>query len=132
MLICSAAHAASPHRYEVRVDESLDRLAVRACFGGKAPDALVAESDGARFYLESMRLGERLLEPVGDRVNLGALRADTCVDYDVKLQPAQSRVQTGGPETRRVGRDMLTSIWSAPSSKATAILTTKPYWPVPA
>jgi hypothetical protein len=110
MLICAAAQAASPHRYEVRVDDSLDRLAVRACFGGKAPDALVAESDGARFYLESMRLGERLLEPVGDRVILGAVREDTCVEYQVKLQPAQSRVQTGGPETRRVGRDMLTSI----------------------
>ncbi|MBI3528937.1 MAG: hypothetical protein HY067_13325 [Betaproteobacteria bacterium] len=110
MLICAAAQAASRHRYEVRVNESLDQLAVRACFGGTAPDALVADSDGARFYLESMRLGERLLEPVGDRVILGAVREDTCVEYQVKLQPAQSRVQTGGPETRRVGRDMLTSI----------------------
>jgi hypothetical protein len=110
MLICAAAQAAPPHRYEVSVDETLDRLAVRACFGGKAPDALVAESDGARFYLESMRLDGRLLEPVGDRVILGAAREDTCVEYQVKLQPAQSRAQTGGPETRRVGRDMLTSI----------------------
>ena len=110
MLIGTAAQAASPHRYEVSVDESLERIAVRACFGGKAPDALVAESDGARFYLESMRLGGRLLEPAGDRVNLGAVREDACVEYQVKLQPAQSRAQTGGPETRRVGRDMLTSI----------------------
>ena len=62
MLTCAAAQAGSPNRYEVSVDGSLDRLAVRACFGGKAPDALVAESDGARLYLESMRLGERLLE----------------------------------------------------------------------
>jgi hypothetical protein len=62
VLICAAAQAGPSHRYEVSVDKSLDRLAVRACFGGKAPDALVAQSDGARFYLESMRLGERLLE----------------------------------------------------------------------
>jgi len=110
MLICAAARAASPHRYEVRVDDSLDRLAVRACFAGKAPEALVAQSDGARFYLESMRLGERAIVPVGDKVILGAVGKNTCVDYEVKLQPAQSRVQTGGPETRRVGRDMLTSI----------------------
>jgi hypothetical protein len=110
MLICAAARAASPHRYEVRVDDSLDRLAVRACFAGKAPEALVAQSDGARFYLESMRLGERAIAPVGDKVILGAVSENTCVDYEVKLQPAQSRVQTGGPETRRVGRDMLTSI----------------------
>ena len=69
----------------------LDRLAVRACFGGSAPEALVAQSDGARFYLESMRLGERLLEPVGDRVILGAVRENTCVDYEVwsgRRQPA--------------------------------------------
>jgi hypothetical protein len=110
MLICPAAHAASPHRYDVSVGDSLDRLAVRAGFGGNAPEALVAQSDGARLYLESMRLGERLLEPVGDRVILGAVREGTCVEYQVKLQPAQNRVQTGGPETRRVGRDMLTSI----------------------
>ena len=110
MLICSAAQAAPPHRYEVSVEESLDTLVVRACFGGTAPDALVAASDGARFYLESMRLGERLLEPVGDKVILGAVSEDSCVEYRVKLQPAQSRVQTGGPETRRTGRDMLTSI----------------------
>jgi hypothetical protein len=110
MLMCAAAWAAPPHRYEVSVDDSLDRLAVRACFGGKAPEALVAASDGARFYLESMRLGERPLEPAGDRVILGAAGENTCVDYEVKLQPAQSRVQTGGPETRRVGRDLLTSI----------------------
>ena len=108
--ICAPVRAASPHHYEVSVDDSLDRLAVRACFTGKAPQSLVAQSDGARFYLESMRLGDRLLEPVGDRVILGAAREDTCVEYQVKLQPAQSRVQTGGPETRRVGRNMLTSI----------------------
>jgi len=57
-----------------------------------------------------MHLGERAIVPVGDKVILGTVGENTCVDYEVKLQPAQSRVQTGGPETRRVGRDMLTSI----------------------
>ncbi len=98
------------HRYEVSVDPSLDRLAVRACFDGKAPDALVAESDGARFYLESMRAGDRILEPNGDKVLLGAVAENACVDYEVKLQPAQTRAQSGGPETRRVGGNMLTAI----------------------
>jgi hypothetical protein len=122
ILLCASAHAASLYRYEVSVGESLDRIAVHACFDGKAPEALVAESDGARFYLESMRLGGRSLVPVGDKVMLGAAGENTCVDYQVKLQPAQSRVQTGGPETRRVGRDMLTSIgdwlWRAQASEA--------------
>lgn len=121
VLLCASAQAALAHRYDVTVDQSLERLSVRACFNGKAPEALVAESDGARFYLESMRLGDRSLEPVGDKVILDATRENTCVDYQVKLQPAQSRVQTGGPETRRVGRDMLTSIgdwlWRPPESE---------------
>jgi hypothetical protein len=110
MLVWATAWAASPHRYEVSVDDSLERLAVHACFSGKAPEALIAQSDGARFYLESMRLGERSIVPVDDKAILGDAGENACVDYEVKLQPAQSRMQTGGPETRRVGRDMLTSI----------------------
>ncbi len=110
VLLCASAQAASPCRYEVSVDPSLERLAVHACFDGRAPDALVAGSDGARFYLESMRIGERLIEPAGDMVVLGATGENACVDYQVKLQPAQTSVQAGGPESRRVGRNMLTSI----------------------
>ena len=89
MLICVAARAASPHRYEVSVDDSLDRLAVHACFDGKAPDALVAESNGARFYLESMRLGERLLlttniEPAALSFYLPAFTLQPIVENAVK------------------------------------------------
>lgn len=110
ILFCAAAQAAPAGRYDVDVDPSLERLAVHACFPGAAPEALIAQSDGARFYLESMRIGERALEATGDKVTLGAAEPNTCVDYLVKLQPAQSGAQTGGPETRRVGRSMLTSI----------------------
>ena len=110
ILICTSARAASPYRYDVDVDPSLERLAGRACFDGTAPQALIAESDGARFYLESMRIGESRLDPVGDKVLLGTTGENVCVDYQVKLQPAQTNVQAGGPETRRVGRNMLTSI----------------------
>jgi hypothetical protein len=109
-LLCVLAQASFAHRYEVSVDESLERFAVRACFDGRAPQALVAGSDGARFYLESMRVGDRALDPGGDKVLLGVVPENACVDYEVKLQPAQTRAQTGGPETRRVGRDMLTAI----------------------
>ena len=110
ILLCATAGAAPVHRYEVRMESSLDRLAVHACFDGRAPEALVAESDGARFYLESMRAGGRVLEPSGDKVLLGAMTENACLDYEVKLQPAQTPAQTGGPETRRVGSNMLTAI----------------------
>ena len=109
-LLCAPSHAASVHRYQVSVDPSLERVAVRACFDGVAPEALVAQSDGARFYLESMRIGARLLEANGDSVLLGAMPPNACVDYEVKLQPAQTLAQTGGAETRRVGDNMLTAI----------------------
>jgi hypothetical protein len=109
-LLVRTAEGAPLHRYEVRVDDSLERLAVHACFDGKAPDALVAEADGARFYLEAMRIGERLLQTDGDKVALAAAPDNVCIDYRIKLQPARSAVQTGGPETRRVGGNLLTSI----------------------
>ncbi len=125
ILFCADAHA-GVHRYEVTVDARLEQLTVHACFHGRAPEYLVAESDGAHFYLESMRLtessGARVLEAQGEKVPLGVSTDDACVDYGVKLQPAQTSAQTGGPETRRIGGSMLTSIgewlWRAPDADA--------------
>lgn len=107
----TSAQAAALHRYSVEVGEALDTLEVRACFDGDPPAALVAETSGASAFLESMRLEGRAIAPAGgQQVTLAAAPANACVDYRVKLRPAQSAAQTGGPETRRVGRDMLTSI----------------------
>ena len=85
------------------------------------PEAMVASSDDARLYLQSMRLGARKLEPVGDKVMLGTPGNDGCIDYDVKLQPAHSLTQSGGPETRKIGStNMLTAIgdwlWRPPDT----------------
>ncbi|HEX4986962.1 MAG TPA: hypothetical protein VFV71_12945, partial [Burkholderiales bacterium] len=117
----AAIARADVHRYEVTVDPALERVSVRACFEGEAPRSLAAESDGARFYLESMHIGKRVLEPDGDQVALGEAGPDACVDYVVKLQPAQGPAQSGGPETRRVGGSMLTAIgdwlWRAPDAQ---------------
>jgi hypothetical protein len=107
----SVAQAAPLHRYSVEVSDALDTLRVRACFDGDAPAALVAETSGARTFLETMNIEGRALAPEsGQQVMLAGAPANACVDYRVKLRPAQSAAQTGGPETRRVGRDMLTSI----------------------
>src|SRR3954463_4099459 len=116
-----SASAALPYRYEISVDESLEQLAVRACFDGRMPEAMVAASNDAKFYLQWMRLGERTLEPVGDKVLLGNAGDNACVDYAVKLQPAHSTTQSGGPETRRIGSsNMLTAIgdwlWRPPDT----------------
>ena len=66
-------------RLEALANESLDRLEVRACFSGKAPQALVAQSDGARLYLASMRLGGRLLETAGDNAEQATNQASDTV-----------------------------------------------------
>ncbi len=111
LLAAAAASAAPLHRYIVVVGESLDLLAVKACFDGKVPGALVAETSGARTFLEEVRLSGRLLQPQGgELIALDGAPDNACVDYRVKLRPATSAAQTGGPETRRIGRDLLTSV----------------------
>lgn len=118
----SAAHSAPLHRYQVEVGESLERIGVRACFDGAAPEALVPGTDGARAFLEKIRLpgvaSTRL--PVADRIPLQGLPDNACVEYRVQLQAAREGVQTGGPESRWVGRDLLTAVgdwlWRPPGA----------------
>jgi hypothetical protein len=112
LLLGTAALHAAPHRYEVRIDESLDRLDVRACFDGAAPDFLTAETSGAGAFLEHVDLGGGTASPPprADRISLQALGPDACIEYKVRLDAKRSGVQTGGPESRWVGRDLLTSI----------------------
>lgn len=100
------------HQYTVRVDASLERLAIAACFDGTAPQTLVAD-DTASLYLEKMRLrnpGEGNVTVTGWEAALSNLPEDACVDYVVQLRPETTGSQNGGPQTRRIGRDLLTSI----------------------
>jgi len=99
------------HRYTVEVGASLDVLDVKACFDGKVPSALVAETDGARSFLEEVRLAGKLLQVQRDEtIALDGALDNACIDYRVKLRPATGTIQTGGPETRRIDRDLLTSV----------------------
>ena len=108
---CFAQAAAAPlHRYTVTVGNGLERLEIGACFDGPAP-ALLAADDTAVLHLESMRLrGEGQLALKGWEATLSGVPDDACVDYVVQLNPETTGAQTGGPETRRVGRDLLTAI----------------------
>jgi len=107
-----AAHAAPLHKYHVDVADSLDRLHVRACFDGAAPAILQAETSGARAFLEQLKLkpGEQARLPEGDRISLQGIADDGCIEYHVKLEAERGGVQSGGPESRWAGRDLLTSI----------------------
>jgi hypothetical protein len=94
----------------VAVTESLERISVHACFEGSVPSQLVAESDGAKYFLESARVGDRTFGAPAGTLSLHGVADNSCIDYRVRLQPVSSGAQTGGPETRRIGGDLLTSI----------------------
>ena len=108
----TAAQAAPLHRYAVKVDESLEQLTVTACFDGDLPQTLTAD-DGASRFLQSMRIDAAPASTIVVQANeasiAGAAR-NACVNYSVQLQPRVRGRQTGGPETRRIDRDLLTAI----------------------
>lgn len=108
----SAAQATPVHHYRVDVADSLDRLHVRACFAGAAPAALVAETSGAQTFLEQLKLsGDKQARlPTGDRMALEGVGEGGCIEYRVRLEAQRAGVQSGGPESRWAGRDLLTSI----------------------
>ncbi len=107
---CTQALAAPLHHYTVNVDAGLERLEVLACFDGPAPRMLVAD-DTAVLHFEKMQLrSSGKLKVSGWEVALSDVPDDACVEYAVKLKPETTGAQTGGPETRRIGRDLLTSI----------------------
>ena len=106
------AHAGVVHRYTVVIDPTLEHFDVSACFDGAAPAALVAD-DSAVLYLQQMQLRDPdagKLEIDEWRAKLTSVPDNACVDYAVQLRPKTRGQQTGGPETRRIGRDLLTSI----------------------
>ena len=90
-LICTVAHAAQPHRYEVRSANRSTGFECVPVSTGQAPAALVAASDGARSYLESMRLGERSLEPVGDEVGARRRSEDSLRGLSRETAPCAKR-----------------------------------------
>jgi len=107
---CTQAFAGPLHQYTVSVDPGLERLEVLACFDGPAPPMLVAD-DTAVLHFEKMQLRSAgKLEVSGWEVALSDVPDNACVEYVVKLKPETTGAQTGGPETRRIGRDLLTSI----------------------
>ena len=112
LALCAQTPAAVLHQYKVRVDASLERLTIAACFDGVAPQRLVAD-DTASLYLDRMQLrnpGEGSLKVTGWEATLSDVQENACVDYVVKLRPETAGAQNGGPQTRRIGRDLLTSI----------------------
>jgi hypothetical protein len=112
MLVSSSASAERLHRYLVIVEPDLSAVSVHACFVGRTPERLVAESLDASLALErAIRTGARKpLEPNGTELRLGAQPDSSCIDYRVNLLEFSGRHQRGGNPTRRVGSDLITDL----------------------
>jgi hypothetical protein len=110
-LLAHAAQAAPLHRYTVRVDPSLERLAIDACFDGAVPQTLSADDGAARFLKQIEVAGvPAAAVRVEDReATVTGAPPDACIAYRVELRPRTSGQQIGGAETRRIGGDLLTA-----------------------
>jgi hypothetical protein len=111
----SMAHSAPIqrlHAYRVTVDQDLGALSVHACFAGRVPERLVAESLDASLALERARIqgSPKRLEPNGTELILGTLPEGACLDYRVNLLDYAGRHQHGGNPTRRIGSDLITDL----------------------
>ena len=100
------------HRYTVGIDPDLDLISVRACFDGKPPLYLMAESLDAAAALEQARIegARKRLEPNGAELKLGVQPDNICLAYTANVGQFQSRHQRGGNPTRHVGHDLVTDL----------------------
>jgi hypothetical protein len=99
------------HRYTVSIDENLATLNVRACFDGKPPAELVAESLDAPLALMEARIEGRRgsIEPSGS-LSLRYVPDNGCIVYAANVsKPIRQHDRTDG-KVRRLGRDLLTSV----------------------
>ncbi len=111
----SLAHGAGiagrVHNYTVAIDSELSTLAVRACFSGMPPAALVAESLDAPLALTAFRIegSRKSIDPAGS-ISLKALPPDGCVAYQVDVTHAIRQHDRTGDKIHHIGRDLLTSV----------------------
>lgn len=111
-LYCGPAAATERlHKYTVAVSPALDSLSVRACFDGRPPAHLVAESLDAVLALGQVRAESsgRLIEPSGS-ISLKSVGDNGCIRYAVDIsRPIKVHDRTGG-KIRKVGADVLASV----------------------
>ncbi|HEX7811920.1 MAG TPA: hypothetical protein VF460_08445 [Burkholderiales bacterium] len=110
----SLAQTESPqrlHKYSVTIDPDLTILNVRACFDGKPPAELVAESLDAPLALMEARVegSRKVIEPSG-ALSLRHVPENGCLLYSANVsKPIRQHDRTDG-KIRRLGRDLLTSV----------------------
>jgi len=111
LCLAQAADTQRLHRYSVAIDPELTLLNVRACFDGKPPAELVAESLDAPLALIEARVegSRRIIEPSGS-LSLRHVPDNGCLLYSVNVsKPIRQHDRTDG-KIRRLGGDLLTAV----------------------
>jgi hypothetical protein len=109
-----AAEAERLHRYTVSIDPALTVLSVRACFDGRPPEAIVADSlDAPLAFIDARVEGSgKTLMPSG-ALSLKAVPDNGCIRYRVDISQPIMRHDRSGENIRRFGKDVTATagIW---------------------
>jgi hypothetical protein len=113
LLLLAAVPAAAErvHKYTVVIDAALSTLDVRACFAGRAPPTLSAESLDAALALMDVRVEStrKAIAPSGS-ISLKSVPDGGCVVYRVDVSRPIRQHDRSGDKIYRVGKDLLTSV----------------------
>ena len=108
---CGAADAERLHRFVISIDPQLTQIDVRACFDGRPPERLVAESLDAAIALIGAwneSTGKAIM-PSG-YIPLKSVPDGGCVSYKADVsRPIKLHDRSGG-KIRRIGKDLATAI----------------------
>lgn len=110
----SAVHAERLHRFTISINPELTRIDVRACFDGRPPNRLVAESLDAAIALIGVKnesTGKEIV-PSG-YIPLRSVANGGCISYQSDVsRPIKLHDRTGG-KIRRIGSDLAasTGLW---------------------
>lgn len=102
-----AAQAERLHQFEISINPPLTRIDVRACFDGKPPEQLVAESLDSTIALIGVwnETTEEAIKPSGN-IPLKSVPDGGCIRYAADVsRPIKLHDRTGG-KIRRIGKDL--------------------------
>ena len=108
---CGAAQAERLHRFVISINPPLTQIDVRACFDGRPPERLVAESLDAAIALIGAwnESTGKAITPSG-YIPLKSVPDGGCISYKADVsRPIKLHDRTGG-KIRRVGKDLATSV----------------------
>lgn len=110
-LFPAVAGAERLHRYTVAIDAQLTEISVRACFSGRPPEALVAESlDAPLAFTGALIEGSRKPVTPSGALSLKDVPDDGCLAYRVNVSRPIKLHDRTGEKVKRVGRDLLVSV----------------------